>query len=42
MGDGKVVDGFSFAVGSDVRREYVGGFESFGEVFADVDGDEIF
>ena len=33
---------FPFLVSSDVRWERVGGSESFGEVFTNVDGDESF
>lgn len=42
MVDGGVVDGLSFAIGSGIPWKRVSGFETVGEVFADVDGDECF
>ena len=40
VGDGGVVDEFSFALGSNVRREHVVCFESIGEIFTNVYGDK--
>ena len=42
MVDCDAVDGFSFAIGSGIPWKRFGGFETVGEVFADVDGDEYF
>ena len=40
--DSDILDGYSFAIYSNVRRECVGDLESVGEMFDNMDGDECF
>ena len=40
--DSDILDGYSFAIYSNVRRECVGDLESVGEMFGNMDGDECF
>ena len=37
-----VIDEFTFAIGGDERWKFVGGFQSIGQLFADVYRDELF
>ena len=42
MSDGSIVDGFAFTIGSDLRRERIGDFDSVGEALSNMDNDECF
>ena len=42
MNEGNVIEGFAFAIGGDECMKGVGGFQSIGQLFADVYRDEGF